>query len=119
LFNLVGDSIIPGDDMLKEVILITGSDGGKWEDIDISKYHIPIPKKGFFIAVEWVKTSDEFYYKGGLSGIEGYGPVIGHTSEFDKCYTFTRYPGNQWYSVNAGGGDAYFNLMVRAKLKVW
>ncbi len=119
LFHLDDDSLVPGEDIIKEPLLITGSDGGEWVDIDISKYHIPIPRKGFFIGVEWVKTSDEYFYKGGISGIEGYGPVLGHTSEFDKCITFFKYPGNVWYKVNAGGGEMYFNLMVRARLSTW
>ena len=118
LFYLDGDSIQPGEDMLKESLLISGSEGGGWEEIDVSKYHIPIPPNGFFIGVEIVKTSEDYYYKGPY-GNQNYGPVLGHTSEFDKCYTYFRYPGNRWYKVNAGGGEDYFNLMVRAKLSIW
>jgi len=118
LLNLAGDSILPGEDMIKESLLISGSEGGGWEDIDVSKYRIPIPQKGFFISVEIVKTSEDYYYKGPY-GQTGYGPVLGHTSEFDQCYTFYRHPGNQWYKNNAGGGEVYFNIMVRARLSTW
>lgn len=118
LFKVCQDSLYPGDDIIKEPILISGSDGGKWEDIDISKYHIPIPRNGFFLGVERVKTSEDYYFKGPFND-ECYGPVLGHTSEFDKCITFFKLPGMYWYNVNGGGGLDFFNLMARARFKVW
>ncbi len=114
LLNLEKDIMLPGDDMIKESLILNNSEGGKWVDINVSKYHIPIPKKGFFIAIEWIKTKDEYYYK---EGYLDYGPVVGVTYEFKKCNTFSKSLGNIWWNWNFIEPD--FSLMVRAKLEVW
>ncbi len=115
IFGCANDSIYPYEDLINDQLIINSTEGGEWVDVDISKYNIAIPKQGFFIGVETIKTTDEYYYT--FSENQHYGPVIGHTNEFDKCYTFQKRLGSDWYSVDFGG--VYFNLMVRARLSVW
>ncbi len=116
LYNVAKDTILPDDDITYEPIYIYGTNGGEWVDVDISKYNIAIPKQGFFIGVENIKTTDDYYYNSVFNQLS-YGPVLGHTKEFDKCYTFQKRLGSDWYSVGFGG--VYFNLMARARLSVW
>jgi len=44
----------PTSDILRKNIIVTAQRGKNKTSIDLSEYHISIPKEGFFISVEWL-----------------------------------------------------------------
>ncbi len=44
----------PSNDILKKNLIVTVAKGTRKTTVDLSDYHISFPKKGFFVAVEWL-----------------------------------------------------------------
>jgi hypothetical protein len=55
----------PSNDILKKNLIVTAVKGTRRATVDLSDYHIPIPREGFFVAVEWLvieSNRSEFNY---------------------------------------------------------
>jgi len=54
----------PGMDMLPEIVVVKPTKGKGWFRVNISKYNLQIPCKGFFVAMEGVFPDDyDFFYE--------------------------------------------------------
>ena len=96
---------LPGADYLNENIIIEVKEGKNINKIDLEKYNIKIPKKGIFIAFEWMIIEDNKYtfeytieeednkikHKNGLT----YQPIIGTIpSEEQSSWQFSQ---GKWF----------------------
>lgn len=62
----------PTSDILKKNLIVTAQKGKNKTSVDLSEYHISIPKEGFFISVEWLiidSNKSEKKRKNGVSEI--------------------------------------------------
>ena len=55
----------PGEDLLPEIVVVKPNQGKGWFTVNVSKYNLKVPKKGFFVAMEGVFPDDyDYYYEG-------------------------------------------------------
>lgn len=95
----VGEDGKPGEYLTNENILVTVPKGKRVITIDVEKYALPFPKKGFFIGLENLligrnRYRIEYTVEGDKSGKKysdnRYAPCIGykHSSSDDNCWVY-------------------------------
>ena len=53
VYNLDTNSNAPGEDLLDEYLIVSlDKDKGNWIEVDVSQYHITMPKNGVFVGLE-------------------------------------------------------------------
>ena len=120
----MGPSGRPGEDLLSETVLGQAKKKKSWVNINLEEYAIAIPKDGFFVCMEWVYTSDKYYYKKTLPRNLGtyqlYGATLANTpAPLDQGRTWTTYLGNTWRKereTNYKGKPFTFNALINAEL---
>jgi hypothetical protein len=56
----VDTSGIPGTELTKDIIIVAAKKNEEWFDVDLSAYHIKVPRNGFFVSFGLL---DSTYYK--------------------------------------------------------
>ena len=59
LYAADGPAGAPGTDLLTASVL-TAAQGKGWHEVDLLRYQIPVPAAGFYVAMEWLYTSEAF-----------------------------------------------------------
>ncbi|MBA3901952.1 MAG: hypothetical protein H0X62_17405 [Bacteroidetes bacterium] len=105
------DSIFPDNDILPISLIVRANKKG-WFAVDISEFQIPIPKKGFFVAFEWIMDSDDYFYNEG----QFYGATLGltHKHPYHHFWLFNLWNTTGWH--NYSPFPTFLNPMIRAKL---
>ncbi|PRY16416.1 hypothetical protein CLV24_101262 [Pontibacter ummariensis] len=65
---------LPGELLLPQPIVIQPEKNSYWHWVDVSGYHLTLPKEGIFAAVGWPQARKE-----------DTGPYVGMTNECDNC----------------------------------
>jgi hypothetical protein len=52
----------PGEDLLKENVIVTNNNGPGWFKVDLTKYRIQFPENGCYIMMEWIDSGDQYFY---------------------------------------------------------
>ncbi|TDB63365.1 hypothetical protein [Arundinibacter roseus] len=113
----------PGADLLDESVVITPKRWKRWKEVSMGKYNIPLPVNGFFVAMDWIYSSESVYqqtmrFKGGKTETSRcVGAVPGLTTEEDQCLTWVRDNGGAWmpWVCRWQGGTNSYNAMIRAE----
>lgn len=114
------DHGMPGEDLLKENLVVHAKRGGAWLDVDISKYNIPFPTDGFFVSMEWLLVPDKKYYfdvrwpNGKVT--REFGQGAGTTREFAPGYSRIRNNGGQWEAYKYANNP---RPMFRAQVRIY
>lgn len=85
----------PNIDIIRENLILTLKKG--MNTIDISKYNIPMPKEGVFVAIEWLIIEENAYesvwYKNKIKHTKiSYGPILG-ANYYEKPQTWLYWAG--------------------------
>ncbi|MEZ5044993.1 MAG: carboxypeptidase-like regulatory domain-containing protein [Saprospiraceae bacterium] len=128
------ESNTPGDDLINENIILSG-EKGDWIKVDLEKYYLELPERGFFISIEWLPTSDKEYwypidkklqlskkvwrkwkkvFKANTESTLGYGHMIGVYDSASKNEVWRK-------SVNKEWEKKYFEYspMIKCKVRIW
>ncbi len=92
----------PGEDLLKENLIVNASKNWSWFEVDLEKYNIIIPKNGFFVAMEILMRDS--YAVGETKKLRSYSNNIGYPG---IGIVFTKKGINSWmfsYNENAKSG---------------
>ncbi|WP_456422928.1 carboxypeptidase-like regulatory domain-containing protein [Lutibacter sp.] len=109
----------PGKDLLNTNLIVSFNKKRKaWFTVDMEKYNIVFPKEGFFVAMEWIFTSDNYYYftnmkmnSGNYEDVKCYGQTIGLTTKQKEVIYWRKYLGGKWYHMKYG------NAMINADIE--
>ena len=91
-----------------------------WVNINLEEFAIAIPEDGFFVCMEWIYTSDKYYYTKTLPRDLGtyklYGANLANVPvPPDEGRTWTTYLGKSWYKHTSSSKHA-FNALINAEL---
>lgn len=92
----------PDSLLVKKDIIITAKKKGEWCQIDVSRHHIPFPKNGAFVVMEWLHNEKKYQYtrKGKYSGkkwkLQSYGQGLGLYSKAPNYESWSYYLGVGW-----------------------
>ena len=118
----------PTDDLLSEALIVKPTIQSGWMNVDLSKFHISIPKNGFFVAVEGVYPSvfvdvkdtanafnaDDVDDFDETPSIVSYGQKIGYTkSRKGKSNTWHYSLSHTWFQLRKNN----FGLMITADIR--
>ncbi len=124
----------PGENLLRENVILSGKKAG-WIHVDLERYYLDLPQKGFFVSLEWLPTNDEAnwytinqkmqlskdawrkrrkYFKKSADPIIGYGHMVGVYDSSSKKEVWRK-------SISENWNKNYFDyeLMVKCKIRVW
>lgn len=120
----------PAKDLLPEIVVVKPVNGSGWFSVNVSRFEIPIPQDGFFVAMEGVFPNDfEYYFEGsGFKDINSeneedgddfapenitYGQQLGY-SRGSENNTWHYSIDHRWFQLK----KRHFNVMITAELKV-
>jgi len=116
----------PGEDLLHENLIVRGKHHGGWMTVDLSKYNLTTPVDGYFIAMEWINSGDQFYYKTYINIInkyvESYGQVCSSSRTIPFSNTWTYVLGTGWHKDTEFFHDKkifYLNAMITSEIEVF
>lgn len=116
----------PGDDLLKENLIVYPKQKGGWIEVDLSEYDLEIPKKGVFVAMEWIRTKKKYEYETIINSniFECYGQVLARSFAYEEPMTWYNHLGKGWYKITdhplkAINAKMIQNAMIKMKLEVF
>lgn len=114
----------PGEDLLKESLIIAGEKADEWVDVDLFTYQISFPGNGLFVAMEWILSDRKYYYteKMGNRKFSFYGQKLGNAVvPVEEQNTWIYRLGSHWElddKIYTLRGKKYGrNALVRCKLQ--
>lgn len=94
IYELGGDGL-PGKDLLEGNLVITPDSNKGWISVDISRYGLVMPTKGFFVAMEWIEGTPSAVWKPHVDGVKtkmvDYGHSIRMHEPLDQGVKFWTY----------------------------
>ncbi len=109
----------PGEEMLKEKIVASAPKGGQWFTVDVSKYFIPLPPDGVFVAMEWLVGGESFVAGTANEDYTPYGQILAPTYEFRETLTWNYTIGKPWAPLTSFDKNRIMNAMIRAEVTVF
>ncbi len=90
----------PGEDLLTEELVVRANGPG-WFTVDVSKYNIKVPNRGYFAAMEWVYSKKKYYYQAsGLDPQRYYGQQLGIIVGDFTQNSWKKYLAYEWEFLN-------------------
>lgn len=113
----------PGNDLIPANIIIKGKRRGGWVTVDLSKYNLDAPSSGYFIAMEWINSGDEYYYQTYINIINkvitNYGQVCSITKIIPFPNTWNYTYGYGWKKLDRKmNGEFYLNSMITSEIAI-
>ncbi len=113
----------PGIDLILANIIAKGKRRGGWITVDLSKYNLDAPSSGYFVAMEWINSGDEYYYQTYINIINKvvtcYGQVCSDTKIIPFPNTWHYYYGYGWKKPTMKmKDDFYHNSMITSEIAI-
>lgn len=92
----------PDSLLVQKDIIATANKKGAWCQIDVSKYNIPFPVNGAYVAMEWLHNEKKYQYKnkfrhlGKKYKIQSFGQKLGMYSKVPNYESWSYYLGFGW-----------------------
>ena len=114
----------PGKDLLKEVIIAKPKIKGAWFKIDLSQFHIEVPKDGFFVAIEGIFPYDYLKENAGFQDISdeddgfvpnsiSYGQRLGYSRKKGEN-TWHYSLAHTWFQLK----EQNYKVMIAAEIQI-
>ncbi|OWP62810.1 hypothetical protein CDA63_12210 [Hymenobacter amundsenii] len=116
LYKADGNYNSPNTDLLTENIVVSAPKGGEWYTIDLTEYNIEAPKEGFFVAMEWIVSGDNFYSVNFMDNYTPYGQILKPTFEYKEALTWNYTMGRGWSLITLANDGKRYNAMIRAEV---
>ncbi len=112
----------PGDDLIKDNIIIHGKHRGGWVTVDLSKYNLKAPGNGYFVSMEWINSGDQYYYQTyiGPTICTCYGQVCASITSIPISNTWTYVYGVGWFKDDNKilHHNEYLNTLITSEIEV-
>ncbi|NRB58815.1 MAG: carboxypeptidase-like regulatory domain-containing protein [Winogradskyella sp.] len=103
----VGKDSLPGEDILKENVIVSLKKKQKFAEVDISEYYILFPYEGVYVAFEWLyipynveEVTYHFENKKKEKRLK-YHPILSSTCEEAGKFTVATYVSGRWIFYSA------------------
>ncbi|MDU0370932.1 carboxypeptidase-like regulatory domain-containing protein [Hymenobacter endophyticus] len=116
LYKADGNYNSPNTDLLTENIVVSAPKGGEWYTVDLTQYNIEAPLEGFFVAMEWIVSGDNFYSVNFMDNYTPYGQILRPTFEFKEARTWNYTIGRGWSLITLANNGMRYNAMIRAEV---
>ena len=117
LYKADGNYNAPNTDLLNENVVVSAPQGGQWYTVNLTPYNIIAPEEGFFVAMEWVVSGDQFFTTNFMDDYTPYGQIMRPTYEFKESRTWNYTMGKGWSLITASNGQGLrYNAMIRAEV---
>ncbi|WAC41513.1 carboxypeptidase-like regulatory domain-containing protein [Pedobacter sp. SL55] len=135
--NLSGQ---PGKDLLSKSLELFAYQKNNWNAFDVSQYHLEVPEKGIWVAIEWIANEnyemksrplvrfdkDGKPYQDKSTIFTYYGPEIAYQIDSKYGLTYSKSLGEKWYQKRAGrkpqDGDmkklGFSDILAKATIEV-
>jgi len=115
----------PGEDLIHENVIVHGKHHGGWMTTDLSKYNIKAPDDGYFIAMEWIHSGNQYFFKTYINIINkylvAYGQVCSSSRAMQFSNTWTYVLGTGWHKDSEfihDKGRIYLKAMITSEIEV-
>ncbi|WP_019948975.1 carboxypeptidase-like regulatory domain-containing protein [Hymenobacter aerophilus] len=116
IYGLDSLNSLPGPDLLLTSVVSAASKPG-WHTIDVRQFNIPVPAKGFYVAMEWIYTDDQFLcnYQTHVEGARkattrtSYGQML--AGAHSSGHTYSHSAGRGWRK--SSGADAAIQVLIQ------
>ncbi len=119
VYNVDPKSGNPGDDLLHESLIVHGSHRGGWLTVDLSKYNLAAPSNGYFIAIEWIDSGEQYYYQTYINPlgkyVTNYGPMLSSTRTVLTAKTWLKFLGRSWFLWSSEG---FKNSLIISEIEI-
>jgi len=119
IYKADGNYNSPNTDILNENVVVSAPKGGQWYTIDLTPYNIPAPDEGFFVAMEWIVSGDNFYTTNFMDSYTPYGQIMRPTFEFKESRTWSYTIGKGWSLLTLASNGQRWNAMIKAEVDVY
>jgi len=119
LYKADGNYNSPNTDMLLDNLVVSATRGGEWFTVDLTRYSIPAPEDGFYVAMEWIVSGDKFYTTNFMDNYTPYGQILRPTFEFKESRTWNYTIGRGWSLITLANGNSRYNAMIRAEVDAY
>lgn len=120
IYNVDPKSGNPGTDLTYESIIIHGNRRGGWLTVDLSKYNLKAPSNGYFIAMEWINSGEQYFYQTYINCfgkyVTNYGQMLSSSKTIDPPNTWLNYLGQGWRKWPDTG--LYKNSIIISEVEV-
>ena len=119
IYKADGNYNSPNTDLLNDNVVVSAPKGGQWYTIDLTPYNIPAPDEGFFVAMEWIVSGDNFYTTNFMDSYTPYGQIMRPTFEFKESRTWSYTIGKGWSLLTLASNGQRWNAMIKAEVDVY
>lgn len=110
----------PGEDILKNNIILKGDKNSTWLNVDIRNYNIDFPKDGFFMAFE-ILSKTNYKSETSLEKIKGvksnFIPLIGLTTTKSESFSWTYSP-HPMFEIDRWSKTSGDNFSMKSKILI-
>ncbi len=89
----------PGNILLDHDTIVHAVKGGQWLEVDLRSFNIPIPANGFFVAMQWLPTAEEYSKTLGDRTIIANGQAVGLYRDDTRIH-YVRDMTHDWFCFN-------------------
>jgi len=119
VYNVDSKSGNPGDDLIHDNIIVHGKRKGGWLTVDLSKYNLKAPSSGYFIAMEWIDSGEQYYYQTYINPlgkyVTNYGQSVSNSKTIKPNNTWLKFLGHDWIIHSEG---EYHNSLIISEIEV-
>lgn len=119
VYNVDLKSGNPGDDLIHDNVIVHGNRKGGWLIVDLSKYNLKAPSTGYFIAMEWIDSGEQYYYQTYINPlgkyVTNYGQSISQSRTIKIPNTWLKFLGRDWIIES---GREYHNSLIISEIEV-
>lgn len=129
IYSVDKENKCPGDDLLKDNLIVSNNKGAGWFTVDLTDHYLKFPKEGMYVMMEWIYSGDEFYYENEIRHRTEdtsdkmimrtfYGQTLGNLNKQKDEGFWGKGLGEDWimYNFNHKG---YINVMINAKIQIF
>lgn len=116
LYRIDADNRIPAADLLTERVVLIPSKSGQWFTSDLSRYHIAIPKEGYFVALEFEKPANQLPQPNSDNYLPA-GQIMRPAFDFKKSRLWSYSSEKGWTLLPQSNSSRRYNAMVKLEVE--
>ena len=112
IYTADGKKHPPAADLLNEPVFLTASKGGQWYTSDLSRYHIAVPKEGYFVALDFRQSAEQIA-RPDLDKYAPSGQIMRPAFDFKDSSMWAYSPEKGWALLPQSSSSRRYNAMVK------
>lgn len=110
-----GTKQAPATDLLTERLVLVPAKSGQWFTTDLSRYHLAVPKEGYFVALEFEEPVNQSPPPSPYNYVPA-GQIMRPPFDFKKSRLWSHTSGTGWQLLPQSGSSRRYNAMVKVEV---